>query len=275
MTSRRIVQTFVNGFCIKLLYGLILLSFVFTGKEISAENTFDEISDNASHYPIQLYQNQDYYRSISEILKLKFEKEDYNQELDLYLLKNYYQLNNQYQLQRSAEKLLKEKHDLKNWSHDKETKQLLSLSFLKSGKEDLAKATWDKCCLDDGFAPFPMSANIPGQVDPDRAKLFSTIVPGSGLLLSGSYSKAAVSFLLNSIFIYGCFHYASQDQPGIAGLLLFFEMGWYFGGRNAAHEAAVNYNETLILRHQQQWIDSNLKPILFNHDEKEEYPKIK
>ncbi|MBU2511848.1 hypothetical protein KJ966_10930 [bacterium] len=261
MTFSWTILHFENGSGIKLFVSLILLCFFLNLLEISAENLIEKNSAGSNNYPVFLYHEKDYYRSISEILKLKFENENYDRILDLYLLKNYYQLNNHYQLQLTAEKLLKERKSLQHRPYQNEIKRLLSISFLQSGKEDMGKATWDECCLGDGVNLFPMSVNIPDQIDPERARLFSSIIPGSGFLLSGSYSKAVVSFLLNSAFIYGCYQYASKDQPGIAGLLLFFEIGWYVGGRNASYEAAINYNRMLITNYQQQWINSNLKPV--------------
>ena len=57
-----------------------------------------------------------------------------------------------------------------------------------------------------------------------------------------------------------CLLPAAIDMPGkkswgVAELLFFFEMVWYTGGINAAEEGASNFDDRLLTRHQDGWIE--------------------
>ena len=65
------------------------------------------------------------------------------------------------------------------------------------------------------------------------------IIPGFGYFYSGEYANGFRSLLLNSLFIFGMVHTASEDQWGAFAAITFFEFTWYsgsiYGGLDAAH----------------------------------------
>jgi len=91
------------------------------------------------------------------------------------------------------------------------------------------------------------------------ASFLSGVIPGSGLLLSGNYGSAVVSFALNLIFLSGICSSVANEQYGIAGLLSFFEISWYFGGKRASAEAARKYNHQLVEAKQRAWLKRNFE----------------
>ncbi len=253
---------------IKLIQSIRLLLFFFVvlfflNRAVAA--TDRETPDfEQFKYPIYLYQNNEFYRSITEILRLKFNYPELTVKygLDSYLLKSYYQSKEYPQLIKKAETILKNPSRFHKTEELNNIRRLLSLTFIHAGNEQRAKKNWMLCCFQNNESLFPESNTTPGLISPDKARIYSTILPGSGLLLSGEYRKAAVSFLLNTLFLAGIYQSYSQDQYGIAGLLFFFEIGWYMGGRNASYEAAIDYNSELIKRYQKNWIDAQ-QQILF------------
>ncbi len=238
---------------------LVLLLTALPATEIYADAT---ISDEQIHYPVELYLEEDYYRAISEILKLEFIIPE-NEKVRLlrpYLLKSYYHLEDFRQVIRFSTITLRDKTEYSE-RVTKEAASLATLALLKLGKEEKAKLLWEQEVYGKPDSAFPLQTQIPDLIDPDRARLYSAILPGSGLLLSEEYGKATVSFLLNALFIMGCYHYAEMKQWGITGLLFFFEINWYTGGMNASAESAINYNNRLIRRYQSSWIDQHIGPI--------------
>ena len=236
-----------------LAFGLYFTSYSFcAGNERSVNK------NRQFEYAIKLYLEDDYYRSITEILRLKlrFPEESAKHQLDLYLLKNYYHLKDFAQVKLIAEGILPNPAYALNKDAVGEVTTYLTLSLLEEGENDKAEQLWNKFANLTSSDLLPPEQDIPGQVNPDKAKLYSKIVPGSGLLLSREYSKATVSFVINIVFLVGSYNHFVLKQYGIAGLMFFFEIGWYFGGQNAAHEAAVKYNKTIISQYRQQWLNS-------------------
>ncbi|MBU2647787.1 hypothetical protein KKI24_23970 [bacterium] len=207
-----------------------------------------------------LYGQKDYYRSISEILNLKFQYPltSEKRKLDLYLLKSYYQLKDFSSVEAVALEFLREEDPSLDKTTVRQYGLILLASQLQTGREKAAHETWETYVREDPSAVFPSSESFPERIDPNRAAFYSGIVPGSGLLLSEQYGKAVVSFLLNVLFISGSYYAFTQQHYGISGLLMFFEISWYFGGKKASAEAAEQYNRRHIRRIQGNWIQAQL-----------------
>src|SRR5215831_10758039 len=77
---------------------------------------------------------------------------------------------------------------------------------------------------------------------PGLAGLFSGLLPGSGQLYNGRLGDALLAFFLNSLFIVGAIEAVHRDAPAVAGILSFFEAGWYAGNVYGAINGANKYN---------------------------------
>lgn len=216
----------------------------------------DSLSDL---YPAQLFLENDFFRTISEINRLKFESgHALNPDLELLSLRSHYRLQEYRKVIQNSMELLDRKELESDTTKRFEIGKLLTASLIQTKRSDEARQVWQNQCYPVTGEEFPSADSFPERIDPVKAKHYSAILPGSGLLLSGEYGKAFVSFLLNAFFLAGIGHYAANDQYGIAGVLAFFELGWYFGGQNASYEAAERYNASLIYEAQLSWIEEQL-----------------
>jgi tetratricopeptide (TPR) repeat protein len=77
---------------------------------------------------------------------------------------------------------------------------------------------------------------------PILAGIFSGLLPGSGQLYNGRLGDALLAFFLNSLFIVGVVEAVHHDVPAVAGILSFFEAGWYVGNVYGAINGANKYN---------------------------------
>jgi TolA-binding protein len=77
---------------------------------------------------------------------------------------------------------------------------------------------------------------------PVLAGIFSGLLPGSGQLYTGRLGDALLAFFLNSLFIVGAVEAIHNDAPVVAGILSFFEAGWYAGNVYGAINGAQKYN---------------------------------
>ncbi|PCI23394.1 MAG: hypothetical protein COB67_12875 [SAR324 cluster bacterium] len=215
--------------------------------------------ENSLKFPIQLYEQKDYYRSISELLRLEFQfpQNSARQQLHLYLLKNYDAIDNFRKVEKTIAEIYSHSPSNPFTPEKRIAAKILTFSLLRQGQEKKAKELWEQLVLRQEDVDFPLASRIPGQVDPEQARSYSAILPGAGLLLSKEYGKASASFLLNGVFLLGIFQSLQNKQLGLAGLLFFFEWGWYSGGQEAAAEAANNYNQQLIETTQKQWTLTN------------------
>lgn len=209
-----------------------------------------------------LVSEKDYHRAISEIYRIKFSYSDqFDPELELMLLESYYYSNLHDNVLKNSRKLLRNKQILSDPGFQNRLGTFYTASLVE--KNDLSKASevWNQHCQPFNGEYFLNGLSLPEPVDPDKARLYSALLPGSGLFASGEYGKGVVSFLLNAVFIAGAIHYVSEEQYGVAGLLVFFEIGWYFGGQNAAYEAAEDYNKKNISGAQKSWIAEKVNEI--------------
>jgi tetratricopeptide (TPR) repeat protein len=77
---------------------------------------------------------------------------------------------------------------------------------------------------------------------PVLAGLFSGLLPGSGQLYNGRLGDALLAFFLNTLFIIGTIEAVHSNAPAVAGILSFFEAGWYAGNVYGAVNGANKYN---------------------------------
>jgi outer membrane protein assembly factor BamD (BamD/ComL family) len=87
---------------------------------------------------------------------------------------------------------------------------------------------------------------------PELAGALAAILPGAGHLYAGQPARAASSFLLNGLFIWGAVAAFAHDSPVLGGILTFFELGWYQGGIRSAASAAREANEAEEKRYRQE-----------------------
>ncbi len=82
------------------------------------------------------------------------------------------------------------------------------------------------------------------------AGLLSGLLPGSGQMYNGRAGDALLAFFLNGLFVAGIIETINQDKLAIAGVLSFFEAGWYagnvYGAINGAHKHNRHAEETFI-----------------------------
>lgn len=85
---------------------------------------------------------------------------------------------------------------------------------------------------------------------PSTAGILSGLLPGSGQLYIGRAGDALLAFFLNALFTAGIVETINQDKLAIAGILSFFEAGWYAGNIysavNGAHKHNRHATETFI-----------------------------
>jgi hypothetical protein len=76
------------------------------------------------------------------------------------------------------------------------------------------------------------------------------MLPGSGQLYNGRAGDALLAFFLNALFTAGIVETVNQDKLAIAGILSFFEAGWYGGNIysavNGTHKHNRHTTETFI-----------------------------
>ena len=80
------------------------------------------------------------------------------------------------------------------------------------------------------------------QKSPMLAGILSGFLPGSGQLYNGRRGDALLAFLLNGVFIVGIVEAIDRGESAIAGILSFFEAGWYTGNVYGAVNSAHKYN---------------------------------
>ncbi|NQU65395.1 MAG: hypothetical protein HQ517_14090 [SAR324 cluster bacterium] len=244
------------------LFPVLFFSFFLIYPHIAVSHSYlqHEISTTQFTFVKKLYENKDYYRSISEILKIRFHYPQTSErtKLDLYLLKSYYQLQAFSAVDELASKIFEQNDSLADKFMGKQTGLILMTSQWLQGRENHAYKTWEAYVKDDISAVFPSSEKFVGAVDPNQAAFYSGILPGSGFFLSKQYGKAAVSFALNLLFLGGSYYAFTQQRYGISGLLMFFEINWYFGGKKASAEAAHQFNQQGIKHMQQNWMQKQL-----------------
>ncbi|MBI4640031.1 MAG: tetratricopeptide repeat protein [Candidatus Tectomicrobia bacterium] len=98
------------------------------------------------------------------------------------------------------------------------------------------------------------------QKSPLLSGLFSAFLPGSGQFYTGRKRDGTASFLLNASFLAAAITALKKGNDGAAGVLLFFEAGWYVGNIYGAVNSAHKFN---LDRHRQFLNDLQRKHQLF------------
>lgn len=92
---------------------------------------------------------------------------------------------------------------------------------------------------------------------PLLAGVLSAALPGSGQFYIGRRGDAWLALILNSLFLAGIVEALNQDRPAVAGLLGFFEVGWYagniFGAVNGAHKYNAHQGRRFIQEIEEQF----------------------
>jgi TolA-binding protein/TM2 domain-containing membrane protein YozV len=81
---------------------------------------------------------------------------------------------------------------------------------------------------------------------PVVAGALSAVIPGSGQLYNGRIGDALLAFLLNSLFIAGITQAVIHQEVAVAGVLSFFEVGWYAGNVYSAINGAHKENRYAV-----------------------------
>jgi tetratricopeptide (TPR) repeat protein len=77
---------------------------------------------------------------------------------------------------------------------------------------------------------------------PVAAGVLSAVLPGAGQAYGEEYGRAAISFLLNGLFIWGMVESFRHDRYVVGGILTVFELGWYSANILNAVNSAEKYN---------------------------------
>jgi len=80
---------------------------------------------------------------------------------------------------------------------------------------------------------------------PAIAGTMSAILPGSGQCYNERYKDGLISFILNSLFIFGAYKAFENDNPAAGAIMTIFEMGWYTGNVYSAVNGAYKYNRKI------------------------------
>ena len=80
---------------------------------------------------------------------------------------------------------------------------------------------------------------------PALAGTLAAILPGSGHFYTGREKDGITAFSLNGAFIWGAVESYNNKNYAVAGILAFFELGWYFGNIYSAVNSTHKYNKRL------------------------------
>jgi len=105
--------------------------------------------------------------------------------------------------------------------------------------------------LADAFSRIPKKS-------PGLAGTLAAVLPGAGHLYADRPRDAFISFLLNAGFLWGTYEAARREEWALAGVLGFFEAGWYTGNVVSAVNAAHKWNRREEDRFFNRWESSSL-----------------
>ena len=199
---------------------------------------------------------KDYYRSISELNRLKFYYHQRSLALDKFLAKNYYLIRDYNKLIKLGNKQIAQNKNI-------EILGLTSLAYLQLNNLNNAQFYWKTAKIKDNFYT---SKNIE-LLDPEKALLLS-IVPGLGFAYSKNYILAFASFLLNTSLIYYTIEAWEAEQYAISYLTFFFEYQFYLGGMRGAKEQAEKYNQEILTKEKKIFIRLFEKKFGVNNESK-------
>ena len=189
----------------------------------------------------EFYDNKDYYRSISEIYRLKFYHQIENPTIDNLLVKNCYLLEDFSCLENVGKSYLKKKFSKKIMAEKISILSLVSLAYLHQDKIEKAKIYWVAANQEEKW-------NFVSEKDLlDYQKAFwLSLFPGAGFIYTENYGTAITAFLLNTTFAYLMLDAWKNEQPANFILFFFFEYNFYLGGMRGSREKAIEHNQDLI-----------------------------
>jgi len=88
---------------------------------------------------------------------------------------------------------------------------------------------------------------------PALAGTLSAALPGAGHLYADRPRDAAVSFVVNGLFLWGTYEAVRKEEWALAGVLGLFELGWYTGNIVSAVNAAHKWNQREEGRFFERW----------------------
>ena len=208
----------------------------------------------------EFYDNKDYYRSISEIYRLKFYHQIENTSIDSLLVKNCYFLEDFSCLENvgksylkktaakktpakktAAKKTAAKKTAAKKTAQDKTNiLSLVSLAYLRQNKTTEAEIYWQAAEQEEIFQP-----ETTDFLHPQKA-FWLSLFPGAGFVYTQNYGTAITAFLLNATFTYLMLDSWQNGQAVNFTLFFFFEYNFYLGGMRGSREKAIEYNQNLI-----------------------------
>ncbi len=114
----------------------------------------------------------------------------------------------------------------------------------RDAADEFRKLPPDSPLHDQGEKLAEESAKYPGidKKSPYLAGGLSAVLPGAGQLYDGRKTDALAAFLLNGTFIWATVEAYNHHNDVTAGILLFFESGWYLGNVYNAISSAHKYN---------------------------------
>ena len=131
-------------------------------------------------------------------------------------------------------------------------------SYLRQGDWQQASAEFRKIPADsprrsdaEGLAEDVKAYPDIPRKSPYLAGGLSAVLPGAGQLYVERPADAAISFLLNGLFIWATIEAFHNDDTVAGCILLFFESGWYLGNVYNAMNSAHKYNR----RSEQSFLD--------------------
>ena len=77
---------------------------------------------------------------------------------------------------------------------------------------------------------------------PTGAALLSAVLPGAGYAYADRPQTAVAAFAVNALFLGGTYSAVHAGQPGVAGVVALFELGWYMGAVYGSAQAADHEN---------------------------------
>lgn len=144
-------------------------------------------------------------------------------------------------------------------------------SRLRQGNWRDAGAEFDKVPPDSPLSGQAQWLAAESRAYPDRPEKspalaggLSAVLPGAGQYYVGRERDALVSFLLNGIFGWATLEAVHNRSRTTAGVLLFFESGWYFGNVYNAVSSAYKYNRDRRQEHLDRM--SNQYGLSLRHD---------
>ena len=88
---------------------------------------------------------------------------------------------------------------------------------------------------------------------PGLAGTLSAMLPGAGHLYCDRPRDGVVSLVLNGVFLWGTYAAIQEEQWALAGILGFFELGWYSGNIVSSANAAHKWNRREQGRFLREW----------------------